>query len=86
MWNDALRTNDLFNRLTGIRRDLSADEVFVFSRADHWFGEIDGVADHCHERQTIGMTNEVLDDGRAVAPWNAVAANPAFFEVRRVDG
>ena len=85
MWNHALRPNDLFHRLAGIRRDLAADEIFVFPAAHHWLGEINRIRDHRHEGQAIRMTDEMLDDGGAVAPRNAVAANPAFFEVRRVD-
>ena len=85
MWNHALRPNDLFHRLAGIRRDLAADEIFVFPAAHHWLGEINRIRYHRHEGQAIRMTDEMLDDGGAVAPRNAVAANPAFFEVRRVD-
>src|ERR1043166_6169620 len=86
MRNDALRTNDLFYRLAGIGRDLATDEIFVFPAAYHWLGEINRIRDHRHEREAIRMTDEVLDDGRAVASRNAVAADPTFLEVRRGDG
>src|SRR5438094_10350889 len=82
---DAFRPQDFVYRFAWIWANLAADHVFVLARADHRFGQIDGIGNHRHECQSVGVPDEMLDHAGTLTSWNAIAADPAFLEMGCVD-
>jgi hypothetical protein len=58
---------------------------FEVRRAEERFGEVDGVVDDADQRERVAVADPVLGECCAVAAGDAVAADPADFEVRGGD-
>ena len=85
MRHDALRTIDLHDDLTRIRRDLLMRIQGEVGRADERLGEIHRIVDEDDPRQIVAVADEMFGDDRQIAARNPVAANPSHLEMRRGD-
>ena len=74
------------DRLARVRAHLEVQVVLVVARAHVGLGHVDRVAHDRHERQDVAVADEMLGHRGAIAAGDAVAADPAFLQVRRRDG
>ena len=84
--HDADGAIDFFDRLAGIRIDLlvrGGDEV---SGAYERLFEVGGIVNHDGDGEVIAVAHDVRADGGVGAARDAVAANPAFFQMIGDDG
>src|SRR5262245_3429091 len=82
---DTLRSNNFVDRFAWIWTDLAANYILILARTHHRFGQVNRIRNDCHERHAVFVTDEMFDDGNSIAARNTVTANPAFFQMRRVD-
>src|SRR5690606_31719657 len=81
----ALRQHDLDDALARIRPDAVYLIQDVVPVPDEGLLEVDRVFDVDAPRQVVAMPYEMLGDDGAVAARDAVATEPALFQVRRRD-
>src|SRR5215475_7917937 len=81
MWNRSLRAVDLDDDLTGVRCDLLRRIEHEVGGADERLGKKRRVVDDHHPREVVLVPDQMFCDGREIAPWNAVAANPSRLQM-----
>ena len=80
--NLAFRPDDFVDRLARVRADVAGDLVLVVAAADDRLRVVRRVGDDRDERHVVAVPDEMLADRRPVAAGQAVAAGPAFLQVR----
>src|SRR5579863_79313 len=83
--NDVLSTRGLLHAFARIRIDLTTKTEGKVSGSNHCLGEIRGVLDDRNPGQVVAVPDKVLRDRCPVAAGHAVATDPSFLQVRRVD-
>ena len=67
---------------TGERAELKSGIEHPVRRAHERLGEVHRILHDGHQRQVVAVADEVLDERGLVAARHAVAAEPAFLQVR----